>query len=81
MGLLDPVFISSDIIQRQYYWIKTSEIFKMSPKSQFYVKYLTLSVDKLKKKILFLLNSEANKRASLVAQMVKNLPAVQETPV
>ena len=53
MELLDPVFISSDIIQRQYYWIKTSEIFKMSPKSQFYVKYLTLSVDKLKKKFFF----------------------------
>ena len=46
MELLDPVFISSDIIQRQNYWIQTSEIFKMSPKSQFYVKYLTLSVDK-----------------------------------
>ena len=40
-----------------------------------------LSVDKLKKKILFRLNSEANKRVSLVAQMVKNLPAVQQTPV
>ena len=79
--LLDTVFISSDITQRQNYWIQISEIFKMSPKSQFYVKYLTFKCWQIKKKILFLLNSEANKRVSLVAQMVKNLPAVQQTPV
>ena len=46
-----------------------------SPKGMFTSKFLKLSL------FYFLILSKVSNRASLIGQLVKNLPAMQETPV